>query len=85
MIEKCLEVSKLYDMKVIVSSDSDEIIETSKAAGAWVPFKRPSYLAEDDVESLPVVQHAVVEIEKILNHKFEIIICAQPTSPFCRL
>ncbi len=85
MIEKCLEVSKLYDMKVIVSSDSDEIIETSKAAGAWVPFKRPSYLAEDDVESLPVVQHAVVEIEKILNHKFEIIIYAQPTSPFCRV
>lgn len=85
MIRKCLEVSKSYDMKVVVSSDSDEIIKTSVEAGAWVPFKRPAHLAEDHVESLPVVQHAIIEIEKILNCTFEIIVYVQPTSPFCRV
>lgn len=85
MLEKTLEVSKLYDMKVVLSSDSDEIINISKEAGAWVPFKRPKYLAEDQVESLPVVQHAVKMVEDILNHEFEIIVYVQPNSPFCRV
>ena len=85
MLEKTLEVSKLYDMKVVLSSDSDEIINISKKAGAWVPFKRPKYLAEDQVESLPVVQHAVRMVEDILNYEFEIIVYVQPNAPFCRV
>ena len=84
-IQKCLEVSKYYDMKVIVSSDSNKIIETSKNVGAWVPFKRPDYLAQDDVESLPAVQHAIKEVENILKYIFDIIVYVQPNSPFCRI
>lgn len=85
MIETSLEVANSYKMDVIVSSDCDEIIEVSKKAGAWVPFKRPTYLAEDNVESLPVVKHAVEKVEKIKKCKYEIIVYAQPTSPLCRI
>jgi len=84
IIETSLKVANSYEMDVIVSSDSDEIIEVAKKTGAWVPFKRPSYLAEDDVESLPVVKHAVEHVENIKKFKYEIIIYAQPTSPLCR-
>ncbi len=84
MIEKCLRVSKSFDLKVIVSSDSDEIIEISKKSGAWVPFKRPKELATDKIESIYAVQHAIKEAESILKDNYDLIIYAQPTSPLCR-
>tara|TARA_B100000886_G_scaffold305661_1_gene237554 strand:- start:53553 stop:54272 length:720 start_codon:yes stop_codon:yes gene_type:complete len=84
MIEKCLNVSKRYEMDVILSSDSDEIIDISKTAGAWVPFKRPKELALDSSESIDAVKHAIKEAESILNKTYNLIIYAQPTSPLCR-
>ena len=84
MIEKCLNVSKAYDMDVLVSSDSDEIIDVSKKAGAWVPFRRPKELALDNSLSIDAVQHALQKAESILKKTYDLIIYAQPTSPLCR-
>ena len=84
MIEKCLNVSKQYNMDVLVSSDSEEIIEVSKKAGAWVPFRRPKELALDNSLSLDAVQHALIKAESILKKTYDLIIYAQPTSPLCR-
>jgi N-acylneuraminate cytidylyltransferase/CMP-N,N'-diacetyllegionaminic acid synthase len=67
--------------RTIVSTDDPEIAEIAKNYGVEVPFLRPSYLAEDDVPVLPVVQHSVKELEKE-NYKPDIVVVLQPTSPF---
>lgn len=67
--------------RTIVSTDDPEIAEIAKSYGAEVPFLRPSYLAEDNVPALPVIQHLVKELEKE-NYEPDIVIVLQPTSPF---
>lgn len=84
MIEKCLSITKSYNLDVILSSDSDEIMAIGKEAGAWVPFKRPKELANDNAESICAVQHAIKEAENIKKITYDFIIYAQPTSPLCR-
>jgi len=65
---------------VIVSSDDDEIISTSRKYGAEVPFVRPQHLASDNALAIDVVQHAVDTLES-KGEKFDIIVMLQPTSP----
>ena len=62
--------------QVIVSSDDDEIIETSEAWGCPVPFHRPESLATDNATSIDVVFHALDQMPG-----FEYVILLQPTSP----
>ena len=76
---KAAQQSKYVD-RIVVSTDSDEISEVARAAGADVPFMRPNYLASDTASSLDVVKHALNE----LNQKgqcYEFIVLLQPTSP----
>ena len=76
---KAAQQSKYVD-RIVVSTDSDEIAEVARAAGADVPFMRPNYLASDTASSLGVVKHALNE----LNQKgqcYEFIVLLQPTSP----
>jgi len=68
--------------RVIVSTDSDDIAEKAREAGAEIPFKRPAELAED-VPSEFVTQHAVKFLEDE-GYKADIILTLQPTSPFCQ-
>ena len=67
---------------VLVTSDDDEIIDISKKYGATVTFKRPKELATDGISPEPVIQHALIEHEKITNEKFDIVIYLQPTDIF---
>ena len=76
---KAAQQSKYVD-RIVVLTDSDEIAEVARAAGADVPFMRPNYLASDTASSLDVVKHALNE----LNQKgqcYEFIVLLQPTSP----
>jgi CMP-N-acetylneuraminic acid synthetase len=68
--------------RVIVSTDDEEIASVSIAAGAEVPFMRPHELAKDDTKSLPVLQHAVTQIEEEERDKTDWVLLLQPTSPF---
>lgn len=83
LIAYTIEASKNSKMltHVVVSTDSNEIAEISKKYGASVPFMRPAELATDMAASLPVVQHAVKEVEKIYNCKFDAVVMLQPTCP----
>lgn len=65
----------------LVSSEDDEIIRVAKLYGAPVPFVRPMELATDQAPSLPVVQHAVAEMEARENVKFDYVVLLQPTTP----
>ena len=67
---------------VLVTSDDEDIIKVSKEYGATVSFKRPKELAHDTVPPEPVIQHALIEHEKISKTKFDIVVYLQPTDIF---
>ncbi len=63
-----------------VSSDSKEIGDLSINFGAQF-LERPEELSEDHVRDFPVIHHALLNLEKKLNLKIDIIILLRPTSP----
>jgi CMP-N-acetylneuraminic acid synthetase len=69
--------------RVVLSTDDPEIAETGRGCGLEVPFLRPAELARDDTPTLPVVRHAVLELEKA-GERFDAVCLLQPTSPFRR-
>jgi len=66
---------------VIVSTDDPAIADAARAAGAEVPFLRPSTLATDEASPLDVLQHAAVEME-MHGVSADTLVLLQPTSPF---
>lgn len=77
-IEAALK-SKYID-KVIVSSDSDEILSIGKQYGAQ-SIKRPAYLATDKAAPEPLVFQVMDWLKEKENYKPDIIVYLQPTSP----
>lgn len=69
--------------KVVLSTDDNEIAEIGKSFGLEVPFLRPAELAEDTTPTLPVVVHAVRQME-ILGESFDAVCLLQPTNPLRR-
>jgi CMP-N-acetylneuraminic acid synthetase len=69
--------------RIVLSTDSAEIADAGRRAGLEVPFIRPASLAADDTPMVPVIMHALSEIER---HAWspDIIVLLQPTSPLRR-
>ena len=65
----------------VVSSEDERIIQVARQYGAPAPFVRPAELATDEAPSLPVVQHAVREMEARENVVFDYVVLLQATSP----
>lgn len=65
--------------RVIVSTDSPQIAEVARAAGADVPFLRPDELATDTSNTLDVVAHAIHSCPD-----YDVALLLQPTSPLRR-
>tara|TARA_B110000438_G_C15575516_1_gene547278 strand:- start:77 stop:766 length:690 start_codon:yes stop_codon:yes gene_type:complete len=80
-IEAALE-SNVFD-KVIVSTDDEEISNIAKTVGAEVPFIRPKNLADDFTATIPVISHAICEMEK-KGFDYKEICCVYATAPFLR-
>jgi CMP-N,N'-diacetyllegionaminic acid synthase len=70
--------SKYID-RLILSSDSDEIINVSKSWGCEVPFKRNSELATDQAGSVDVAIDAINR-----TPGYDWLVLLQPTSPLRR-
>lgn len=66
----------------IVSTDSEEIAEVSRSLGANVPFIRPDNLATDQAKAIPVIQHALEEMEQRTGKVYDAVLMLQPTTPF---
>jgi pseudaminic acid cytidylyltransferase len=49
--------------RIVVSTDDDEIAAVAAAHGAEVPFRRPAALANDHAATLPVIAHAVAQLQ----------------------
>lgn len=69
--------------RVVLTTDDERIAEVGRGCGLEVPFLRPAELAMDDTPTLPVLQHAVTELEKA-GDRFDAVCLLQPTSPFRR-
>ncbi len=67
--------------QIVVTTDSSEIAEIAKRAGAEVPFLRPRDLATDEIGKLPALRHALIESEKIFGKTFATIVDLDPTAP----
>lgn len=68
--------------EVIVSTDDDEIATVAKEYGASVPFIRPAELSDDHTATLPVLKHAVLEVEKLAGTSIQEACCIYATAPF---
>jgi CMP-N-acetylneuraminic acid synthetase len=66
--------------RIVVSTEDAEIARVAAEAGAEVPFLRPSELAGDDVPTLPVLRHAVAQLEAG-GYRPEIVVLLYTTSP----
>jgi CMP-N,N'-diacetyllegionaminic acid synthase len=74
-IEAALACGRLD--RVVVTTDDDEIAGVARAAGADVPFLRPTELAGGDVADQPVFAHALAE----LDDEVDVVVWLRPTAP----
>jgi len=82
-IEAALACEGVFD-KVIVTTDSKQIAETAKNTEAEIPFIRPAKLADDYTNTWEVIEHAIIECEKIYSEKITNVCCLYATAPFLR-
>lgn len=78
-IEMALETPEID--RVVVSTDSEQIAEVARNAGAEVPFLRPEELAGPEVGKFQVWQHALSACEKYYREKYEIFVDLDCTNP----
>lgn len=82
IIETATHVDKIN--RIIVSSESKEIIEISKDYGAETPFIRPKELANDGVPTLPVLKHAINYLEEKEGYNPDAVVLLYATSPLLK-
>ncbi len=80
-VGNCISSIKEID-RAIASTDNDEIAKVAKSAGLDVPFRRPEEISSDYSSDIDVLIHALQEIEKFDNKKYDII-QARCLSQFC--
>ncbi len=77
LIQYTIEAALLSEIdRVIVSTDSNKIVDLSKHLGSEVVI-RPPELAEDNTPTLPVIHHVLSQI----NSDYDMVVLLQPTSP----
>jgi len=81
-IEKAKE-SNFFD-EIIVSTDDNEIMNIANQYGAKTPFKRLEKLADDYTVTVPVIENAILECEKI-GWDIDYACCIYPCSPFIKV
>lgn len=74
------KASKLFDY-IVVSSDSDDILEIAQKHGVDFAIKRPDDLATDLAAKIPAIEHCVKQAEELSGHKFDTLVDLDATSP----
>jgi CMP-N,N'-diacetyllegionaminic acid synthase len=80
-IEQAKQCRFIDDMRIIVSTDSEDYAKIAREAGAEVPFLRPPELSEDLSTDLECFQHALQYLKKAENYCPEIVLHLRPTYP----
>jgi N-acylneuraminate cytidylyltransferase len=68
-------------MRVVVTTDDEEIAGVARSCGAETPFLRPAELAQDRTTDLPVFQHALRWLALHENYHPEVVVHLRPTTP----
>ncbi|MFA4971014.1 MAG: acylneuraminate cytidylyltransferase family protein [bacterium] len=68
-------------LRVVVSTDDEEIAQISLKYGAEVPFVRPAELATDTSDHMSVVIHALEWLKTNESYVPDYVLVLQPTSP----
>ena len=79
-IEQALEAK---DVRVVVSTEDEEIASVARAAGAEV-IDRPAELAQDTTATEPVIVHAMDYLRDKEGYEPEFVMLLQATSPVRR-
>jgi N-acylneuraminate cytidylyltransferase/CMP-N,N'-diacetyllegionaminic acid synthase len=66
---------------IVVSSDSQEILDISNEWGVDFVVKRPSIMASDQAAKLPAIQHCIRAIEELTSIEYDTIVDLDATSP----
>lgn len=74
------KMSNLFQT-IVVSSDSEEILNIANNWGVDYLIKRPSSLSTDKAPKVSVIQHALLTVEKIAKHQYDTIVDLDVTSP----
>ncbi len=85
MIVRAIDVAQktgLFDF-IVVSTDDPEVAEIALSNGALLPFIRPASLSDDHTPTVPVIAHAILEMNK-LGYFPEYVCCIYPCSPFLK-
>jgi CMP-N,N'-diacetyllegionaminic acid synthase len=69
--------------RVVLSTEDEEIAAVGRRYGLETPFRRPDELAQDETPTLPVVRHAIEELERA-GDRFDAVCLLQPTHPLRR-
>lgn len=72
--------AQIFD-EIMVSTDSEEIAEIAKRAGAKVPFLRSEKNSNDFATTADVIMEVLDNYKKI-GKEFDTICCIYPTAPF---
>ncbi|MDB6443497.1 Cytidylyltransferase [Pseudomonas sp. NFACC32-1] len=67
--------------KVIVSTDDEEIAGIARTYGADTPFMRPAELSDDYTGTIPVMQHAIKQLQAEGADAHQVC-CLYATAPF---
>ena len=70
-----------YIDRVIVSTDSEEIADVARNAGAEAPFLRPAEISQDMTPDTPVFEHCLGWLKEKENFIPEFIVHLRPTGP----
>ena len=68
-------------MRVVVTTDDEEIANVARRLGAETPFLRPAELAQDRTPDLPVFQHALNWLAEHENYHPRVVVHLRPTTP----
>lgn len=67
--------------RVVVSTDSEEIADIARTAGAETPFLRPEHLSNSEAGKFGVFKHALQACEEFYNEKYDLYVDLDCTSP----
>jgi CMP-N-acetylneuraminic acid synthetase len=67
--------------RAVVSTDHEEIARVCELVGLAAPFRRPEELAGDRIGDWEVLNHALLEMERIDSCRYDLIVMLQPTAP----
>ena len=83
LVARTIKFAKSINLinEIVVSSDSEKILNESKKNGVDTFFVRPRKLSGDKISDFQVLHHSLKVSEKYFKKKFDYIVMLQPTSP----